>query len=117
MKLINEKTAIVMSVIMLILSFTGCGSKNKNELSAVYIPVRYVCMSPHGDFSQNGKAYEEIINDEELDAEDKLWLLNLLCFSNNKIEQFDSYRMNKKYYSGEYKITNDDKLDLIYDYY
>lgn len=102
---------------MLIISFTGCGGKNKNELSAVYIPVRYEFFSPSGKFSQDGKAYEEIINDEEFDEATKLWYLNSLCFNGDKIEQFDSDRMSKKHYSGEYKITKDDKLDLTYNYY
>lgn len=102
---------------MLILSLTGCGEKSNKDLSAVYIPVRYEFVSPSGKLSQDGKAYEEIINDEEFDEETKLWYLNSLCFSDDKIEQFDSYRMSKKHYSGEYKITKDDMLDLTYDYY
>ena len=113
-----KKTAFFISVIMLILSLTGCGEKSNKDLSAVYIPVRYEFFSPRNmQFFQDGKAYEDTINDKELDEEIKLWCFNSLCFNGNKIEQFDYDNMRKDYYSGEYKIAKDGKLDLTYNYY
>ena len=75
----------------------------------------------NGKFVPEGKAYADLIYDAEYEntAEFKLFATQTIYFDGTDFTQFSvgNTADDRLYYSGEYDVGNDDKLDLTYNYY
>lgn len=92
-----------------------------------YIPVRMEFLTLNNKLIPEGKAYIDAINHAESEewentskiAEFILFAEKVIYFDGNEFMQFSVGNMpdDRKYYSGEYNIESDGKVDLTYNFY
>lgn len=83
-----------------------------------YIPVNRAFFTVGGDdYSPDGNAYNDVINDTEFSAEVKLQMTNTLYFDGMDFTQFKRLDFNEENitnYAGNYNVGNDGKVNLKY---